>query len=311
MSYEQDIPVDLARAAHAGTSFVPEQRAEQMRADYAATLAGDLERLSKLAGTEEKQRALVDEFARYREGYGRRYRAYLASRSRCLSSMITGPSNFPTRRNEKRNNVADRRSQELTEFRERALKAIRRVLCPELAPIMAGDADATDRLSAKIAAAEVLQERMKAVNRAHDRFLKDPASLEASGLSDADKAAVRGYKPAYSWEPHPFAPFELTNNNANIRRMKERLEQVGRAKAAPETVHEGAAARMEDCPPDNRVRLFFPGKPAAEVRETLKRGGFRWTPSLGCWQAYRNWQALDLARKVAGIPADEMKGAQA
>jgi len=300
--FENDIPLDTARLAHMGTSFVPEERASQERAEYAKTLAGDWERLLALATTEEKRSTLVEEFARYREGYARRTLAHLHSRSRCLSTMIAGPSNFNGRRNEKRNDVAHRRLTELVEFRERALKAIRRALCPELAPIMTGDDDAAERLAAKIAAAEALQARMKAVNKAHDRFVKDPATLEASSLSDQDKVSVRNYKPAYSWEPHPFAPFELTNNSANIRRMKERLALVGRLKATPEATAEGTAARVEDVPAENRVRLFFPGKPSVEIRTTLKRGGFRWTPSLGCWQAYRNTGSLALARQVAGIP---------
>jgi hypothetical protein len=302
-AFVNDIPLDTARLAHSGTSFVPEERAEQERTSYAATLTGDLTKLRALATTPEKEAALVDEFARYRASYARHYCAYLNSRSRCLSTMITGGSNFNVRRNEKRNSVADRRLTELNDFRERALKAIRRVLCPELAPIMTGDDNAAERLTAKIAAAEALQERMKAVNKAHDRYAKDPATLEASGLSDQDKASVRNYRPAYSWEPHPFAPFGLTNNNANIRRMKERLALVGRLKATPETTAEGTAARIEDVPAENRVRLFFPGKPEAAVRDMLKHGGFRWTPSLGCWQAYRNTGSLALAQRVAGVPS--------
>lgn len=309
MNFENDIPRDLAQAAHAGTSFVPEERAGQERAGYAATLAGDWERLSKLATTEEKRAALVGEFARYREGYARRTRAYLASRSRCLSTMIAGPSRFPVRRMEKRNAVADRRCSELLEFRERALHAIRKALCPELAPIMAGDADAVERLEAKIAKAEAMQERMRAANAAIRKHAKagpeaQVFALVALGFSEG--LARRAIEPD-ELRRVGFPSYELTNNGANIRRMKERLAQVERAKATPETVREGAAARLEDCPPDNRVRLYFPGKPAAEVRETLKRSGFRWAPSIMAWQAYRNHGTLLLARKVAGVS----EGAQA
>jgi hypothetical protein len=87
--------------------------------------------------------------------------------------MITGPSNFPTRRNEKRNNIAHKRLEELLEFRNRALAAIRKTHCPELRPIMAGDSDATERLKTKIADAEKLQERMKAANVIVRKFKND------------------------------------------------------------------------------------------------------------------------------------------
>ena len=37
-----------------------------------------------------------------------------------------------------------------------------------------------------------------------------------------------------------------------------------------------------------RIQLFFEGKPYPEVREILKRNGFRWAPSVGAWQRQLN-----------------------
>jgi hypothetical protein len=98
-----------------------------------------------------------------------------------------------------------------------------------------------------------------------------------------------------------FADFELTNNSANIRRMKQRLVGIAQNKAAPAVEADGENARFEDCPAENRVRLFFPGKPAAEVRQRLKSAGFRWAPTLGCWQAYRHAGTIQTAKDEAGI----------
>jgi hypothetical protein len=151
MDFASDIPLELARAAHRGTSFVPDERGSQERASYASTLASDYANLERYADNDDKRATLASEFERYREGYGRRYRDMLAAKSRTMSTMITGGSNFPTARNRKRGAVADKRTSELVEFRERALAAIRKKLRPELAPIMAGDDDATARLRAKSA----------------------------------------------------------------------------------------------------------------------------------------------------------------
>lgn len=48
--YEDDIPHDVARRAHSGTSFSPEQRAESERSGYAATLRADFSALAKHDG---------------------------------------------------------------------------------------------------------------------------------------------------------------------------------------------------------------------------------------------------------------------
>lgn len=305
-TYADDIPATLAQSAYAGVSFSPAKRGEQSREDYAATLAADYADLLALAEREQTTSLLVDEFARYRAGYAKRYRAYLASNARCISWMITGPANFPTARNEKRNNIAHKRLTEFLEFRERALKAMRRTLCPSAAPIMAGDADAVERLAAKLAEAEQDHANMKLVNAAHKAFLKDPASLDTSALPDKWRAVVRAYKPVYSWEPHPIAPYQLTNSNANIRRMRERLEALQAAKQAPAGEVQGTLARVEDVPAENRVRLFFPGKPDDATRARLKAGGFRWSPTLGCWQAYRHQHTRVMALREAGFGKQEV-----
>jgi len=297
-----DIPMSIACAAHAGTSFVPQRRGEQECQGYANTLAADYEMLSKYATTAEKQATLDAEFARYRTGYRRRTIAYLGARSRCLSSMITGPSRFPTARNAKRNASADSRCDDLIDYREAALYAIRRALCPELRPIMAGDDDAVDRLRAKIAKRNRLQQRMREANAAIRKHAKAGADAQVLALVHLDfteEQARELLKPDFCGRIG-FADYQLKNNNAQIRRLTERLGQIEVAQSTPATEIKGEHATMEDNPADNRVRLFFPGKPESDLRERLKRGGFRWAPSIGCWQAYRNHRTLDIARAVAG-----------
>lgn len=306
--YADDIPLSLAKSAHYGTSFVPEKRGEQERSSYAQSLQADWAALETLADSDEKKAVLTDEFARYRSGFRRRTILYLSAKSRVMSSMIAGPSNFPVARNRKRSDSADNRLRELLEFRERALKAIRRKLQPELRPIMAGDADATDRLAAKIAEAEKLQDAMKKANAIIRKAPKNQSTPEKVAaivaLGFAEDRAGELFKADFCGRVG-FPNYALTNNNANLRRMKERASQVARAKAAPEVAIESETngIRVEDCPPDNRVRIFFPGKPDEATRSRLKSGGFRWTPSLGCWQAYRHNHTIALAKSFVVAPA--------
>lgn len=297
-----DIPLDVAMGAHRGTSFTPEKRGHEERADYARTMAADYAMLAKLIEGKPEMLATLDaEFARYRAGYAAKTRTYLHGRSGIMSTMITGPANFPVRRMEKRNNASHRKLEDLIGFRDRALDAIRKTLQPELRPIMAGDSDATTRLETKIAEAEALQERMRDANKAIRKHAKagPAAQIEALGkLGFSEAVATKLLEPDFCGRIG-FADYELTNNGANIRRMKSRLTHVAAAKSAEPTERDGANARIEDVPAENRIRLFFPGKPAAEVRTELKSNGFRWTPTLGCWQAYRNDRAFSTAKKIA------------
>lgn len=298
-TFLHDISRELANRAHAGTSISPEKRGEAEINDYAATLAADYANLAREADTPEKLVLLQTEFARYREGYRKLYTAYLASRSRCLSTMITGPSNFPTRRNEKRNAVAHRRVTDLSEFRARALSAITKALHPERRPIMSGDANAVSRLSEKITEAEALQAHMRAVNSAIRRHAKEGKDARVAAILEVapDLGAAQA---ASMLQPDclgrvGYADFEFSNNNANIRRMKARLELLSDKASAPLSIR-GDGVLCEDCPADNRVRLFFTGIPAEATRTRLKAQGFRWTPSLKCWQAYRSTRSLEHAK---------------
>lgn len=289
----------LAAGAFHGVSMDPEGRARRAVEGYESECSQYVAKMREQAAKGGTQDLVEEEIARFVAGYRRHAAAYLASSSRCVSSFIAGPSNFPAARMNKRADIAHKRSNELAEFCDRALKAAVSRLRPDLRPIMAGDADAVERLEVELAALLARQAHMKAVNAAHARFLKSPASLDAAELSEAAKAAIRAYKPAYSWEPHPFPPYALSNHSANVRRVEKRLAAVKAAKAAPVaevSSVSGNGIRCEDDPPANRVRLFFPGKPAEAVRSTLKSSGFRWAPSLGCWQAYRNYRAMQVAR---------------
>lgn len=298
--YAADIPCALANAAHAWTSHVPEVRGAQEIADYVATLESDHAALA--AGLDPSRVGqLVEEFARYRAGYRRRFLAHLSARGRCASTMITGGSGFDTRRNGKANDRADKHAQGLAEFRARALAAIRKTLHPEEQPIRSGDDDAVERLRAEIAEGEAKQARMREANAVIRKHAKAGADTQVAALVSLGFGEARArdlLKPDFCGRIG-FADYELSNNRANVVRLRARLAEVTVAKATPAAEVQGANARLEDDPPGNRVRLFFPGKPAPETIARLKRAGFRWAPSAGAWSAYRS--ALPAAREIAGV----------
>lgn len=299
-----DIPADVARRAHAFTSFTPDNRGDQERYDYACILAGDHATLLTLADTDEKRAALEEEFARYRVGFRKRYLAHLEAKGKTASPMITGPARFPVRRNHKALATEDRRAAELHEYRVSALRAIRKRLQPEKAPIALGDADAADRIRLKLEALEKQRDVMRAVNGVIRVAAKHGSERQIRALVDlglTDEEARDVLKPDFAGRVG-YPPYRLSNVGAEIRRLRQRLAAVERNQAAETVESEGTnGIRFEDCPAENRVRLFFPGKPEADVRSDLKSSRFRWSPRLGCWQAYRNHQAIQKAKRVAGV----------
>ena len=56
-----------------------------------------------------------------------------------------------------------------------------------------------------------------------------------------------------------------------------------------------------DNPAADRYQVFHASKPARETIDAMKAHGMRWTPSVGCWQAYRSWNGSQAVETVTGV----------
>ena len=95
-----------------------------------------------------------------------------------------------------------------------------------------------------------------------------------------------------------YRAFQLSNNNANIKRIADRIELLKKAKTrvSAEIVINGIRARQNV--EANRVQLFFPDKPDDAMRAKLKSSGFRWAPSEGAWQRQLTNNAISVAKDI-------------
>lgn len=307
-----DIDRKLAHRAFYSTSQDPEKRGDLFVRQYAEQLQADWVFLGQYVTSEEKRAVLAVTFDTYRKKYAERMRGYLHSHSSLASSFVVGPANFPVARMQKRQRWTENRWNEAQEFRRRAMKGMQELLCPGVRPIMSGDADAVERLIEEVARLEARQVRMLAVNKVCRATKNQSPEARQEAVVEtliehgyaADKADERAHAllhPRFAYQGEGFPAYTLRNNNANLRRQRHRLEALQRDKAKPVESIEGEIARYQDAPADNRVRLFFPDKPPAELRQRLKRSGFRWAPSIGAWQAYRNPGTVHTAREIAGV----------
>jgi len=158
--------------------------------------------------------------------------------------------------------------------------------------IRSEDPLAVVKLLEKIAAAEQEQARMREANKIirkhgdHDI----PAIMELQELGFTRKQARELWKPDFA-RRRGFPPYALRNNNANIRRMKQRVDEL-RAQAARRGPDEEAEAlpgvTVVRSTEDNRLRLVFDGKPPAAIRDILKANGWRWSRANMAWQRHLN-----------------------
>lgn len=167
--------------------------------------------------------------------------------------------------------------------------------------IYTGDDDAEQRLREKIAGLEKVQEQMKSANKIirnkKTTVEEKVAQLQQMGFSetnakellDPDRFAGPG-----------FAFFKLQNNGANIRTAKKRLEQVIALKNTETKEYEINGVRVVMNTEENRLQLFFNGKPSEEIRTKLKQNAFRWSPTNVCWQSYLNRWQIRQAKALLG-----------
>lgn len=285
------IPREAAQAAHAGTSFVPEQRAMQEQDGFMSALRDAWTRAARIAGTDEKAIERITEvFKDVADGYRQRYLATLGARSRVMSSMIAGPARFPVERNRKRLETERKRAEEASEYLQRGIK---RLIRAARGPIDNPPESELERVRLNLSQREEQQEMMKAANVALRKG--DDAALEDLGFTAEQIADLK--KPDFAGRKG-FPDYKLTNNNAEIRRLRERLKDAEsrmEAAAAGPAEREVAGVRVVEDATADRIRLYFDGKPSEEVLDTLKSNGFRWSPKEGAWQR----QLTDNARRAA------------
>lgn len=175
--------------------------------------------------------------------------------------------------------------------------------------ISSDDPLAVVKLREKLAALEASQAHMKAVNatiRKHARAGAEAQVKALMGMGLDEKQAQRLLIPD-DLRRVGYPDYRLTNNGADIRRTKARIEELltrAQSAAALDTdagkvsAEQHGDIRLERDADANRIRLHFPGKPSAEVIKFLKSNGFVWSPANTAWQRQLNNAGEYAAKRV-------------
>ncbi len=199
----------------------------------------------------------------------------------CPSVMISGAGNFPVRKKERQVQAWDKNYQFFKEI-QGILSKMENILYGK-EQIKSSDKAAIEKLEEKLERLKDMQERMKAANKA--LRLKDiekgNEQLGSMGYSNDQIKQLR--EPDFCGRIG-YPDYALQNNNANIHRIEGRVKSLKAVKNRGTLEAENQFFKIIENTEVMRLQLFFEGKPDPEVRDILKRNGFRWASSQMAWQ---------------------------
>jgi hypothetical protein len=287
---------ETARRAHGGTSFDPEKRGEQ-------EISGHKEVFEELAAE------LGDFFTQERADKLRSlWTDYLHSHGAVMSSMITGPANFPVARNQKRSEWADNKRKAIWEYCDN-LKKWKAKEAKREAVEAAGGKLAIKK--AELAEAVEFHEKMKTANK----IIK--SALKAGGITDETREKLKAIPlkdktvsvitVPNCFGGYGFESFSLTNSNARIKGAAARVAALERVEAAKESGVEPKIVEIEGGKvvydyAENRINVKHESKPERAVIEEIKSHGFHWSRQFGHWTRQMTpnakWSAERLIEKL-------------
>jgi len=240
----------------------------------------------------EKIDSLVDTYARK---LAENMNSSFSIEARVPSILIAGGSNFPVRKKEKQNAARDRNMEDWNEIQG----LLDKIRSTGMGGISADDPQAIQKLEAKLEKLQSAQDTMKAVNA----YYRKHKTLD--GCPNLSAESIEKLKAGMSQQWHiddkPYPSWALSNNNAEIRRVKGRIAELTKKQETAYAGWEFDGGTVEANREDNRLQIFFEEKPDEKTRETLKENGFRWSPKAGAWQRQLNDNAIYVADRLSCI----------
>ncbi len=222
--------------------------------------------------------------------------------ARVPSILIAGGSNFPTRKKEKQNAARDSNYREWQDIQG----LLDKIRSTGMGGISADDPQAVQKLEKKLENLEKSQETMKAVNA----YYRKHKTLDGCPHLPPEELEKLKADMASSWhlEDKPFATWALSNNSAEIRRVKDRIKSLSQQKEISFVGWEFDGGKVEANTEANRLQIFFEDKPDEATREALKSNGFRWSPKAGAWQRQLTsnaYYAADYVKAIAPLTGEK------
>lgn len=290
---------DLACRAFGGTSFSPEERGAHHIRMYEEELNDDIKKMPE----NEKERYIF----KYKEWV----QILFNKHSRIMSTMITGPARFPTRRNEKMNNYYENAVSEFRAWREKVLKAIARRVEDAKPEEQKADEEWTRLKRSIYSSASTIKGINDGTERGYNKALfvssiygKVETYAKRGDVTIVEKAIayVRELNKQSSiiTERHKF--FKL----AEMAKAVCEAQEVRSNKEDTEILFDGG--RVIRNYSEDRAQIVFDTKPQPDVISNLKHNGFRWSPRFSAWQRQLTNNAYYAVTRVIPVTIEQLKG---
>jgi hypothetical protein len=294
-----DIDFKTATRAYNNLSHYPERAAYIQQRDYLKAMSNAYIDLKKLAKTDADKEIIKESMAVIKDGYIKRQNDILARKTNTASAFITGPANFPTARMDKRNEMVHRKVDELYNWIEKITDNARKKISDAAIEAAGGKVEVMRK---KLAAAEKRQDVMKKIN-AISRKSKTSKAEKIKQIVDQTDFTEKQATDLIETEVNgkPFRTFELTNNRANVKRMKQRLSdmETAESRSGKKLIGKFEGGEIYNNFDAERVQIIFDGKPDDATRTALKKRGFRWSPKNNAWQRQNTNNALYATKEIA------------
>lgn len=267
-------------------SYTNEYRAEVAEVQEIA------EKIKPLLNSEKKVQRLERLVNKYSYWLAKYYNRDIQIQGMCPSVLVSGASNFPTRKKEKQLQAYDNNYRFYDRIQHLRYQIEHFAVYSN--GIRTDDENALELLLEKIEKEKRLHAKMTAMNK-HYRKHK---TMQGFDTLSENQALALDEKIEKDFYKIPYAPYELSLSNAKIKRLEERVKTLQHLKEKESIDFECDHFRMEENKEDMRIRFFFDGKPSKKVIQECKGYGFKWSPRNMAWQRQTTVNALHAARNL-------------
>lgn len=241
--------------------------------------------------TDAQKEILKSKYNSFLSGIVAYYESYYKNEASCPSVLVSGPANFPTRKKAAQNSRRDSLIQEY-----KRLQALKDSLKGSFnMSLSSDDPQALEALKMKLEKLKQQHEKKIRINAyfRKNKTFKGCPEIPADKMQELEEFAQEKIKSGRDFQP--FASYNLTNENAEIKRLENRIQELTTKQATTLQQWNFNGGRVEIDKENNRIGVYFDERMNGQQLEELERSNkdnylprLLWSPRFQRWQCQFN-----------------------